>query len=681
MSEASQKEKNPAPAGHPEPSARQAEREGRRYVVPMFPYPSGTLHVGHARNYAIADAIAKIAQMDGKKTLFPIGWDAFGLPAENAAIERGVAPSEWTRQNIAAMKKSLQAMQFDFDWGREIATCDPQTYRFSQLFFTRMLKAGIIYRSRSTVNWDPAEKTVLAREQVIEGRGWRSGALVEQREMPCWTARVSAYAQELLDGLDELDWPDTAKAIGRAWIGEGQGEGGGWRIHDWSLSRQRYWGCPVPMVECERCGDVPVPEEQLPVRLPEDVRLAAPGNPLESMEAWRACACPECGGSARRSAETLDTFFDSSWYFLRYPSVGEPGSEERPMVEAGAGWAPVDHYVGGIEHASMHLIYARFFCKALADMGFDAPREPFRKLTAQGIVCAQTFRESTPQGERFIAPSEIEERGGALFARATGNPVSRGAFDKMSKSKKNGQGIDELVAAGRSPGAIRFALLFAGPFAKNIQWDGRGLDAAEKALARLQAACEAAASAPGETADDVREAHGAFAESARKERERGEGLNVAIGSALGALRVAEKALREGRGGRDAREALLGVCAGLWPVAPRETERAARAIEPDWSAVKAGHPAAKAARAKPVAVQANGRFVQAVDLPATPDAQEALRAAFERCPALAERVDPERVSAVHWKPGRALNVLGEAPGNAEKRAATQEPGARPGKKSP
>jgi len=643
------------------PAQDVAAQQEKSYIVPMFPYPSGTLHIGHARVYAIADAMARIERMRGKKVLFPIGWDAFGLPAENAAIEKGVAPSEWTRANIATMKKSLEKMDFSFDWSREIAACDPETYRFSQLFFVKMRERGIIYRSEAAVQWDPVEKTVLAREQVIGGKGWRSGATVEERIVPSWTARITAYADELLAGYDALDWPEPAKAIGRAWIGKEAD--GSLRLHDWNLSRQRYWGCPVPIIECADCGEVSVPESDLPVVLPEGVRLSAPGNPLAQMNEWRACFCPRCGKGAQRSIETLDTFFDSSWYFLRYPSVGEPGSETRPMVESASDWASVDHYVGGIEHASMHLIYARFFCMALNDMGFKAPREPFKKFTAQGFVCAPIYLAKAPQGERFVAPGEIEEQEGRLVEKATGFAVREGGVEKMSKSKKNGQSIESILCAGHSADSIRLALFFAGPFAQNINWTDNALAASEKALYRLREACKQAVQAPGGADRAVEEAAREFVKKARDEIEQARSLNVTIGAGLGALRAVEKALREGRGGQSARRALMAICVAFFPIAPRTAMEAGREIEPSWSPEKNGFSAFEAFRptVKKIALQANGRFLEAMDAPEFSTQNEAVEWAIANSPEFAKKIDPSQIESIHWRPGRVLNVVGRFAG--------------------
>jgi leucyl-tRNA synthetase len=558
----------------------------------MFPYPSGRLHMGHVRNYTIGDVVSRYQRMQGRNVLQPMGWDAFGLPAENAAIKNQVPPGKWTRENIAHMRAQLRRLGFAYDWRRELATCDPDYYRWEQWFFLRLYEKGLVYKSSSTVNWDPVDQTVLANEQVIDGRGWRSGALVERREIPQWFLKITAYADELLECLDKLPgWPEQVRAMQANWIGRSEGleldfalaggpvagyealtvyttrpdtlhgvtymavaaehplavqaaagrpelgeflaecrrahtteaaletmekrgmplgvsaihpltgqevpvwvanfvlmgygtgavmavpghdkrdwefatkyrlpirqviapadgdevdlsqgayveygvlvnsgeldgktsaeafealadklgaEGRGrrrvnYRLRDWSVSRQRYWGCPVPMIECPSCGSVPVPDEQLPVRLPEDVTLSGAGSPLKHMDDFVKVECPKCGGAARRETDTFDTFFESSWYYARYCSADQ---DQAMLDERARYWLPVDQYIGGIEHAILHLLYSRFFHKLMRDEGLVDSDEPFTNLLTQGMVLADSFyREDEKGGRTWYNPAEVE---------------------------------------------------------------------------------------------------------------------------------------------------------------------------------------------------------------------------------------------------------------------------------
>ena len=547
------------------------------YCLSMFPYPSGQLHMGHVRNYTIGDVIARYQRMQGRNVLQPMGWDAFGLPAENAAIQNNVPPARWTRENIDYMRSQLQRLGFGYDWSREFATCDPDYYRWEQWLFIQLFKKGIAYRKTAAVNWDPVDQTVLANEQVIDGRGWRSGALVERREIPQWFLRLTDYADELLEGLDKLEgWPEQVRTMQRNWIGRSEGvelefavdgqpeslsvyttrpdtlfgvtyvavatehplalaaaqsnpamaefieacrhtklaeadianlekagldtgfqavhpltgervpiwvanfvlieygsgavmavpahdqrdwefakayglpikavihpsadqvadvseaafvehgiladsgefsgltseqafdaiadalaaKGRGrrqvnYRIHDWGVSRQRYWGTPIPMILCESCGDVPVPEDQLPVVLPEDVEFDGGGSPLQRMPSFYETTCPQCQGPARRETDTFDTFMESSWYQARFAC---PDQDQAMLDERADYWAPVDQYIGGIEHAILHLLYARFYHKLMRDQGLIQSDEPFARLLTQGMVIAETYYRDEPNG-------------------------------------------------------------------------------------------------------------------------------------------------------------------------------------------------------------------------------------------------------------------------------------------
>ncbi|AGA34167.1 Leucyl-tRNA synthetase [Thioalkalivibrio nitratireducens DSM 14787] len=648
--------------------AREDDRRERFYCLSMFPYPSGKLHMGHVRNYTIGDVIARFQRMQGRNVLQPMGWDAFGLPAENAAIQNRVAPAAWTRQNIEQMRAQLKRLGFAYDWSREIATCDAEYYRWEQWLFLRLFEKGLVYRKLSTVNWDPVDQTVLANEQVIDGRGWRSGAVVERREMPQWFLRITDYADELLEALDGLDgWPDQVRAMQRNWIGRSEGveldftvagdqrltvyttrpdtlmgvsyvalapehplvtarlgddpdlaafvedcrnrgvaeadlatmekrgralgitarhplsgeevpvwvanfvlmeygtgavmavpahderdhafaqqyglpirpvieplDGSRWdfdaaaftdhgrlvdsgefsgldfeqaftaiavslearglgrrrrnyRLRDWGISRQRYWGCPIPVIHCDDCGVVPVPESDLPVRLPEDVVPDGAGSPLAKMASFHETTCPECGRAARRETDTFDTFFESSWYYARYCSA----DNHEAMLDARADyWLPVHQYVGGVEHAVLHLLYARFFHKLLRDEGLLSSDEPFTRLLTQGMVIAPTFYRERPDGSRdWINPADVEVARGAEGAddariRATGERVQIGGMEKMSKSKNNGVDPQALIDRYGADTARLFTM-FAAPPDLSLEWSDSGVEGAHRFLKRL----------------------------------------------------------------------------------------------------------------------------------------------------------------------------------------------------
>ncbi|MDE2149428.1 MAG: leucine--tRNA ligase [Gammaproteobacteria bacterium] len=646
------------------------------YCLSMFPYPSGWLHVGHARNYTIADVVARYQRMRGKNVLQPMGWDAFGLPAENAAIEKGIAPARWTDDNIASMRGQLQALGFAIDWSRELATCRPEYYRWNQWLFLRLREKGLAYRATGVVNWDPVDHTVLANEQVIDGRGWRTGALVEKREIAMVYLRITAYADELLRDLERLDgWPQPVRTMQANWIGKsdgveiafpieggepirvfttradtlfgatflvlaaehplalaaargnpqlagfieecrrggvaeaelatlekrgldtglrarhpltgellpvwvanyvlmGYGEGavmavpghdqrdfefagryalplrqvclpdaanagadydpqrwhdwyaskahGGliasglydglgfaaavdaiaaglereglgrkrtaWRLRDWGISRQRYWGCPIPLVHCETCGEVPVPDDQLPVVLPTGLVPDGRGNPLARCEAFVRTRCPQCGAPARRETDTMDTFVDSSWYFLRYCAHDNPAAP----VDARAGyWMPVDQYIGGVEHAILHLLYSRFWTKAMRDLGLIGVDEPFAQLLTQGMVVADTYYREAAAGRRqWISPAEVvlerDDKGRVLAARhrQDGQPVALGGVEKMSKSRNNGVDPGALVER-HGADTVRLFAMFAAPPEASLEWQETGVEGAARFLRRL----------------------------------------------------------------------------------------------------------------------------------------------------------------------------------------------------
>jgi leucyl-tRNA synthetase len=638
----------------------------KTYVLEMFPYPSGRIHMGHVRNYTMGDVIARYRRMQGHEVLHPMGWDAFGMPAENAAMERKVHPRAWTYGNIAAMRDQLKRLGFALDWSREFATCDPEYYGHEQALFLDLFDAGLVYRRESEVNWDPVDRTVLANEQVIDGKGWRSGAPVERRKLNQWFLKITDFAEDLLEGLGTLEqWPDKVRLMQENWIGksrglefafrlaepldaiervevfttrpdtifgasfvaiaaghpvaqalaegdahaaafieecrtggtsaaevetaekkgyrtglevvhpldpnwrlpvyianfvlmdygtgaifgvpghdqrdyefakqyhlpikrvvadrpedasrplEGQAEsdpgiavnsdfldgmpteqaaaevikraeaagwGKGttaWRLRDWGVSRQRYWGTPIPIIHCEGCGAVPVPRNQLPVVLPEDVSFDTPGNPLDRHDSWRQVPCPSCGRPATRETDTLDTFVNSSWYFIRFAS--QPAARPFDRAEAEA-WLPVAQYIGGVEHAILHLLYARFWTRALQRIGRMGIAEPFRGLFTQGMVTHETF--SSVDG-RWVAPDELEVReGGALVERATGTAVERGRVEKMSKSKRNT--VDpEPIAAKYGADAVRWFMLSDTPPERDLEWSVAGIEGAARFVQRV----------------------------------------------------------------------------------------------------------------------------------------------------------------------------------------------------
>ncbi|NQY96828.1 MAG: leucine--tRNA ligase [Henriciella sp.] len=645
----------------------------KAYVLEMFPYPSGRLHMGHVRNYAMGDVVARHKKAKGYNVLHPMGWDAFGMPAENAAMEKGVHPGEWTYQNIAAMKAQFEKLGLSLDWSREFATCDPEYYGEQQRLFLKFMEKGLVYQKKAKVNWDPVDNTVLANEQVIDGKGWRSGAPVEQRELVQWFFRITDYAEDLLEQVQKLErWPEKVRTMQANWIGRseglqmrfewagdipadhadgieifttrpdtlfgasfvalspdhpltiamadtngdladfraecakvgtseadiekapkmgfdtgltvkhpfidgqtlpvyvanfvlmgygtgaifacpahdqrdfdfarkydlpilpvvkpadkeaasgiwvgsaegadmdaaytgpgtimnsgflndkpvdeaislaiskieemGLGEGTvNYRLRDWGVSRQRYWGCPIPVIHCDDCGIVPVPEEDLPVKLPDDVSFDKPGNPLEHHPTWKDCTCPKCGKAARRETDTLDTFNDSSWYFARFASVDDQAER--------AYWLPVDQYVGGVEHAVLHLLYARFFTRAMRDVGeLDLPSgEPFAGLFTQGMVTHETYKS---EDGRWLQPSEIEQQDGTWIEIESGAAVTVGAIEKMSKSKKNTVDPDNIIATFGADTA-RWFVLSDSPPERDVEWTQSGAEGAGRFVQRV----------------------------------------------------------------------------------------------------------------------------------------------------------------------------------------------------
>jgi len=648
-------------------SASVDTKKPKYYVLEMFPYPSGRIHMGHVRCYTIGDVVARYKRANGYNVLHPMGWDSFGLPAENAAFENKVHPARWTRENVTAMRDQLKSMGLSYDWQRELSTCEPGYYRHEQKMFLDFLEAGLAYKRESWVNWDPVEQTVLANEQVIDGCGWRSGAPVERRLLSQWFLRITEYADDLLESLEDLDrWPDQVRLMQANWIGRSEGaevhfelvdredrlevfttrpdtlfgasfcaiaanhplalelaetnaelgafiercnrigtseaaietaekegyktslsvrhpfsddralpvyvanfvlmgygtgaifgcpahdqrdldfarkyelkvvpvvvpkntdpmeieigteaftgdgvivnsgflngldvdagkklairaleeQGSGrskitYRLRDWGVSRQRYWGCPVPVIHCRSCGTVPVPEDQLPVTLPDDVDFKKSGNPLDRHPTWKHVTCPSCDGAAERETDTFDTFFESSWYFAQF---GAKAQDELFSREEADYWMPVDQYIGGIEHAILHLLYSRFFCRALTDCGYLDVKEPFSGLLTQGMVCHETYRANEDAGGGWMFPEQVERTADGSFQHiATGEPVIVGRSEKMSKSRKNVVDPASIIDTYGADTA-RLFMLSDSPAARDLEWTDSGIDGAWRYTNRL----------------------------------------------------------------------------------------------------------------------------------------------------------------------------------------------------
>lgn len=634
------------------------ESKEKYYVLEMFPYPSGKIHVGHLRNYSIGDVVARFNRMKGKNVLYPMGWDAFGLPAENAAIKNNVHPEDWTVKNIASMREQLKSMGNSYDWSREIATCSPDYYKHEQAFFIELFEKGLAYQKESEVNWDPVDKTVLANEQVVEGRGWRSGALVERKKLKQWFLKITNYSEELLSAIDTLGgWPESVRYMQTNWIGKSEGcyidfklensddvikvyttkpetifgcsylaisydhdilekheqsdevkhfmekysklsisseerdkmekegvktninvihpltsevvpvyianfvlkdygtgavfacpandqrdhdfakkynlpvieviqnyeknhnfdesaytedgiivnsnflndlnvkdarkkiisefeklgKGNGttqYRLNDWGVSRQRYWGTPIPMIYCESCGVVPEKLENLPVTLPKDVKFSGKGNPLDEHPSWKNVKCPKCGSDAQRETDTFDTFFESSWYFTRFC---DPSADTITNKDACDYWMSVDRYIGGVEHAVLHLLYARFFTKLMKDLGHVKVDEPFKNLLTQGMVLHASYKDV--DGD-WIYPSDVEKRDGKLFSKSSGKEVFKGKIEKMSKSKNN---VVDLESILKEFGAdtLRMFILSDSPPERDLEWSDSGVEGCYRFILKL----------------------------------------------------------------------------------------------------------------------------------------------------------------------------------------------------
>jgi len=826
-----------------------------------LPYPSGALHMGHVRNYTIGDVLSRYHIMCGRNVLQPMGWDAFGLPAENAAIKNSTAPARWTYANIDHMRAQFQRLGFAYDWSREVTTCKPEYYRWEQLMFTRLMQQGLAYRKDSEVNWDPVDQTVLANEQVVDGKGWRSGAPVERRSIPQWFLRITDYAEELLQGLDELEgWPDAVKTMQRNWIGRSEGaefemkvcdpegrpdpdgrgirvfttrpdtsfgmtyavlapehplvpeitspeqagaveafveavrhateedrlnvEGGlekrgvftgayllnpftrrpvplyladyvlmsygtgaimavpgqdqrdwdfavshglpivrtvappeGWegeayteegpainsewldglgvgeakeratqwlvdqgigerkvnyRLRDWGVSRQRYWGCPIPVVYCESCGAVPVPEDQLPVVLPENVSFMGVQSPIKADPEWRKTVCPECGASAERETDTFDTFMESSWYYARYCC---PDADAQ-LDERANYWLPVDQYIGGIEHAILHLMYFRFYHKLMRDAGMVRSDEPATRLLCQGMVVADTyFREDDSGKIHWFNPGQVEverdAKGKPVGARlkSDGQPVAIGGVEKMSKSRNNGVDPQSLVDRYGAD-TVRLFSVSDSPPHQSLEWSDSGVEGASRFLRRLwslvQAHVECGAAEgvdPGRLEGEQREMRRRVHDTIAKVSDdisRRYTFNTAIAAIMELTNhLARFDAASGQSRAVAREAWLAVVQLLAPMTPHICEFLWEALGGEGALYRAKWPEADdAARVRSqvtLVVQVNGKLRARLELPPGASQEEALEMAME-IENVKRHSEGKQVRKVIHVPDRLLNIV-------------------------
>ncbi len=831
--------------------AREDASRPKYYVLEMFPYPSGRIHMGHVRNYTMGDVIARFRRALGFNVLHPMGWDAFGMPAENAAIDRGIHPKSWTYDNIATMKRQLQSMGLALDWSREIATCDPSYYMHEQAMFIDFMKAGLVERTVSMVNWDPVDHTVLANEQVIDGRGWRSGALVEKRELAQWFLKITAYSDELLSALDGLGkWPEKVRLMQKNWIGRsegmrfsfaledetgkalderltvyttrhdtifgasfcaisadhelarrlsekdaglaafrrevaalgtseetieraekkghalglyarhpfrpgvrlpvyaanfvlmGYGEGAifgcpahdqrdldfarkyglpvipvvapkgtdpktfevgseafvekegdntvlinsdfldgmsvpeakeeiatrmekmgigerkvNFRLRDWGVSRQRYWGCPIPVIHCASCGIVPVPKDQLPVTLPEDVTFDKPGNPLEHHPTWKHVNCPSCGKPARRETDTFDTFIDSSWYYARFCS---PHAAEPVDMSAGKYWMGVDQYIGGVEHAILHLLYSRFYARAMTATGYLAIKEPFESLFTQGMVIHETFR--TLSGE-WVLPSEAVNKDGKWVHAQTGEPLEVGGVEKMSKSKKNVVDPDDIIARYGADTA-RWFMLSDTPPERDIEWTEAGAEGAWRFTQRIWRLVNDSADYAGgpDAAASLelrRAAHKALAavtdDLSALRFNRAIARIYELANALGAALSAAKA--DAASVQEAARFLVLMSAPMMPHLAEECWQAMKqpgfVVDTAWPKAD---PALLADDQVTIAVQVNGKRRDEITVAKDLDAK-AIEAIALKLESVARALEGRPVKKVIVVPGRIANIVG------------------------
>jgi leucyl-tRNA synthetase len=808
------------------------------YVMEMFPYPSGKIHMGHVRNYTLGDVVARYKRARGCAVMHPMGWDAFGLPAENAARERNIHPATWTWENIANMRAELQRMGLSLEWEREFATCDPAYYGHQQKLFLDFLRAGLVERKQSWVNWDPVDGTVLANEQVIDGRGWRSGALVEKKQLSQWFLRITDYAQELLDALATLDrWPERVKLMQERWIGRSEGArlqfalsqgqsvevyttrpdtlfgmsflalapehplatavaardpaaaefiaecrrmgtseaaietaekrgydtglqvqhpflkdatfpvwianfvlmeygtgaifgcpahdqrdldfarkyglsvvpvvlppgadpatfavgneayvgpgtifnsdfmdgldvdaakravitrleqlgvGNGevnWRLRDWGVSRQRYWGCPIPIIHCEACGIVPVPGDQLPVKLPDDVTFDRPGNPLDHHPTWKYVTCPTCGKPAQRETDTFDTFVDSSWYFARYCS---PHADVPVVPEAADHWMPVDQYIGGIEHAILHLLYSRFFARAMRRAGHLNVDEPFAGLFTQGMVTHESYRSAPGPNGTWLYPEEvIKQPDGSAVHRTTGEPVVIGRVEAMSKSKRNT--VDpEAIISRYGADTARWFILSDNPPDRDMEWTEAGVAGAFRFTQRVFRLVEnLGPGAEGEAAQTLRRTTHRTIASVTEALE-SFAFNVAVARLYEFCNAIADAERVGVERREAVEMLARLIA---PMMPHLAEEMYGRLHPDVMLVAElpwpeADPDLVAADSVTIAVQVMGKLRGTVV--ALPDAPaDAVIAAAETEPNVARALAGKRVVKRIHVPNRIVNFV-------------------------
>ncbi len=826
-----------------------AEDRPKYYVLEMFPYPSGKIHMGHVRNYTLGDVVARYKRAQGHQVLHPMGWDAFGLPAENAARERRIHPGEWTRANIAAMRAELKRMGLSIDWSREFATCDPAYYGQQQRLFLAFLAAGLAERRLSAVNWDPVDNTVLANEQVIDGRGWRSGALVEQKKLSQWFLKITGFAPDLLASLDTLTrWPDRVRTMQAKWIGRSEGarvgfpltepagdqteievfttrpdtlfgmsflaiaadhplaqalaatsaeaaafiadcrtlgtteaaletaekrgfptpyrvrhpflpstfpvwianfvltdygtgalfgcpghdqrdfdfatkyglpiitvvapdgadpasftvtdgpyvgpgqicnsgfldglpiaaaksaaiaalENAGWgqgvtnwRLRDWGVSRQRYWGCPIPIIHCPSCGPVPVPDSQLPVILPEDVTFDRPGNPLDHHPSWKHTTCPSCGMAAQRETDTFDTFVDSSWYFARFCAPNAPTPTVPGAVD---GWLPVDQYIGGIEHAILHLLYARFFTRAMKQTGYVSIGEPFAGLFTQGMVTHESYKDA--EGN-WLYPDEVSIVNGIATQRETGAPVTVGRIEAMSKSKRNT--VDPGAIINRyGADTARWFILSDNPPERDMEWSEAGIIGAFRFIQRLYRLVEATPTPTPEPAEAAPEA-----ETLRRATHRAIAAvtqaleDFAFNVAVARIYELATAISEADKHPDAagmslarREAIEMTARLISPMMPHLAEEIfARlghttllALEP-WPTA---NPALVAAQSVTLAIQIMGKLRGTITLPAdTETPRETIIAAAKEEPNVKRQLEAKRIVKEIYIPGKIINFV-------------------------
>ncbi|MGY8811731.1 MAG: leucine--tRNA ligase [Pseudomonadales bacterium] len=832
------------------------------YCLSMFPYPSGKLHMGHVRNYTIGDVIARYQRMQGKNVLQPMGWDAFGMPAENAAMNNNVAPAKWTYSNIDYMRTQLKSLGLAIDWSREVTTCKPDYYRWEQWLFTKLFEKGVIYRKNGTVNWDPVDQTVLANEQVIDGKGWRSGALIEKREIPMYYFAITDYAEELLSSLDDLPgWPEQVKTMQRNWIGKSVGmevhfpydtasigeEGklkvfttrpdtlmgatyvavaaehplatlaakndsklqsfideckrGGvaeadiatqekkglptplfvkhpltgekmpvwvanyvlmtygegavmavpahderdfefaskfdlpikpvirtsagdstpapwqdaygekgelinseefdgmdfasaftaigdvleqnslgvprtqFRLRDWGISRQRYWGCPIPIIHCRVCGDVPVPEDQLPVVLPEDVVPDGAGSPLSKMPEFYDCSCPKCGAAAKRETDTMDTFVESSWYFARYASP----HYEQGMVDPKAAnhWLPVDQYIGGIEHAILHLLYARFFTKLMRDEGLIEASEPFKNLLTQGMVIAETYYRLEANGSKsWFNPADVtverDAKGKILAAKleSDGLPVVIGGIEKMSKSKNNGVDPQSMIEQYGAD-TCRLFMMFASPPDMSLEWSDSGVEGAFRFLRRVWRLNHAYANNGGPAgkldlsslSDEqkaIRRAIHLAIKQASQDIGQHHKFNTAIAAVMTLMNVLEKAPQSSEQDRALlQEGLETVALLLAPIAPHICHSLWQALGHSNAVIDARWPqldeSALTQDTLQLVIQVNGKLRGHIDV-AADTSREAIEAAARDNENVQRYTEGLTIRKVIVVPGKLVNIV-------------------------